>query len=67
MVVTKTVKKLLILVEKTLYPLADRLNSKIKGTNNMLEIIDVINTSVLSENCILVSFDVVNIFPNIDH
>ena len=33
----------------------------------MLEIIDVINTSVLSENCILVSFDVVNIFPNIDH
>ena len=33
------VEELSILVEKT-YPLADRLNSKIKDTNNMLEIID---------------------------
>ena len=32
----KIVKKLFILVEKTLYPLADRLNLKIKDTNNML-------------------------------
>ena len=29
------VEKLSILVEKTLYPLADRLNSKIKDTNNI--------------------------------
>ena len=33
----------------------------------MLEIIDDINKSVLSENCVLVSFDVVNMFPNIDN
>ena len=33
------VEKLSILVEKALYPLADRLNSKIKDTNNMLGII----------------------------
>ena len=58
-------EKLSILVEKTLYPLADRLNSKIKDTNDMLDIIDDINKSVLSENCVLVSFDVVNMFPNI--
>ena len=58
----KTVdEKLSILVEKTLYPLADRLHSKIKDTNNMLEIIDNINKSMLSENCVLASFDVVNI------
>ena len=37
------VEKLSILVEKTLYPLADRPNSKVKDTNNMLEIIDNIN------------------------
>ena len=61
------VEKLSILVEETLYPLADRLNSKIKDTNNMLEIIDDIDKSVLCENCVLVSFDVVNMFPNIDH
>ena len=61
------VEKLSILVEKTLYPLADRLNSKIKYINNMLETIDDINKSVLSEDCVLVSFDVVNMFPNIDN
>ena len=33
----------------------------------MLEIIDNINKSKLSENFILVSFDVVNMFPNIDN
>ena len=46
------VEKLARLVEKTLYPLADGLNSKIKGTNNMLEIIDNINKFMLSENCV---------------
>ena len=46
------VEKLARLVEKTLYPSADGLNSKIKGTNNMLEIIDNINKSMLSENCV---------------
>ena len=52
---------------KTLNPLADRLNSKIKNTNNMLEIIDNMYKSILPENCVLVSFDVVNMFPNIDN
>ena len=33
----------------------------------MLEIIDNINKSMLSENSVLVSFDVVNMFPNIDN
>ena len=61
------VEKLSKLVEKTLYPLADRLDSKIKNINNMLEIIGDLNTSILSENCILVSFDVVNIFLSIDN
>ena len=61
------VEKLSILVEKTLYPLADRLNSKRKDTNNMLEITDDINKSMLSENCVSVSFDMVNMFPNIDN
>ena len=61
------VEKLSILVEKTLHPLDDTHNSKIKETNNMLEIIDDINKSVLPENCVLVSFDVVNMFPNIDN
>ena len=61
------VEKLSILVEKTLYPIADKLPSKIKDTNNMLDIIDNINKSVLNDKCVLVSFDVVNMFPNIDN
>ena len=44
------VEKLSIAVEKTLYPLADRLYSKIIDTNNMIKIIDNINKPVLSEN-----------------
>ena len=42
-----------------------QINSKIKDTNNMLEVIYNINKYVLSENYVLVSFDVVNMFPNI--
>ena len=60
-------EKLLILVEKTLYPLTDRLNSKVKDTNNMLDIVDDINKSVLPENYVLVSFDVLNMFPQVDN
>ena len=33
----------------------------------MLGFIDDISNSMLSEKCILVSFDVVNMFPNIDN
>ena len=33
----------------------------------MLEIIDNINNSMLSENCVLASFHVVNMLPNIDN
>ena len=33
----------------------------------MLDIIDNINKSVLNGKCVLVSFDVVNMFPNIDN
>ena len=61
------VEKLSILGEQTLHLLGDGLNSKIKDTNNMFEIIDNINKSILSENCVLVSLDVVNMFPNIDN
>ena len=37
-----TVENLSILVSKTLYPIADKLPSKLKDNNNMLGIIDSI-------------------------
>ena len=61
------VKKRSILVEEALYTVTDRLISKIKDTNNILEIIDDINESALSQNCVLVNFDVVSMFSNIDN
>ena len=45
--------------------LADNLPSKIKDTNNILEIIDQLNEFVLTDNFVLVSFDAVNMFPSI--
>ena len=62
-----SVENLSILVEKILSPIANRLPSKIKDTNDMLNIIDSINESILANNYVLVSFDVVNMFPDIDN
>ena len=59
------VQKLSILVEKTVYPTADNLPSKIKDTNNMLKITDQLSKFVLTNNFMLVNF-AVNMFPNID-
>ena len=61
------VEKLSILVEKTLYPIVDNLPFKIKDTNNILEIIDQLNEFTLTDNILLVCFNVVNMFPNIDN
>ena len=61
------VENLSILVEKTLYPIADKVPSKIKNTNDTLDIKDSINESVLTDNYVPVNFDVLNFFPNIDN
>ena len=62
-----SVENLSILVEKTLSPIANRLPSKIKNANDMLNIIHSINKSILANNYVLVSFHVVNMFQNIDN
>ena len=41
--------------------------SRIKDSSHMLDIIDHLNDSDLTENSALVSFDVVNMFPSIDN
>ena len=61
------IEKLSILVQKTLYPIADNLPSKFKDINNILEIIDQLNEFVLTDNFVLVSFDAVNMFLNIEN
>ena len=61
------VENLSILVEKILYPKADKLQSKIKDSNDMLDIINSINEFILAHNHIIVSFVVFNMFANIDN
>ena len=62
-----SIKKRSILVKKTLYAIADNLPSKIKDTNNMLEVIDQLNEFVLTDNFVPDNFDTLNTFPNINN
>ena len=57
------VENLSIFVENVLFELL----SRVKDTCHMLEIIDDMNNSNLSSSVILLSFDVVNMFPSIDN
>ena len=61
------VENLSIFVENVFFELASESPSRIKGTCHLLDIIDDLNKSNLSSSTILVSFDVVNMFPNIDN
>ena len=57
-----------IFVEKYLYKEVNKIDSRIKDTPDMLIIIDMINdNNILTEDSVLFSFDIVNMFPSIDN
>ena len=60
-----SVENLSIFVESILHKEEENLKSRIRDTNHMLCIIDDLNNSGFPNNYILVSFDVVNMFPSI--
>ena len=63
-----TIEYLSIFVEKYLYKEVNKIDSRIKDTPDMSNIIDMIDDSnVLTEDSVLVSFDIVNMFPSIDY
>ena len=49
-----------------LYDIAPELPSTVKDKNHMLNIIDNLNSLDLPLNPILVTFDIINMFPDID-
>ena len=61
------VEKLSIFVETVLFDLADDLPSRIRGTGDLLHIVDELNRSNLPSESTLVGFDTVNMFPSIDN
>ena len=54
-------------IEYVCAPLTESMRSRIKNTDHLLDIIDSLNDKGFPENTILVSFDVVNMFPSIDN
>ena len=61
------VENLSIFVGKVLCKEIEKIPSRIKDTSHMLDIIDSLNDSDLSENSVLVIFDVANMCPSIDN
>ena len=61
-------ENLSIFVEKCLFPEVLKIESRVRDTSEMLNFIDFLNDSnILTENCMLVTFDIVNMFPSIDN
>ena len=54
-------------IEHFLFELSENMTSRIKDSNYLLYIIDHINSMFLPANAILFSFDVANMFSNIDN
>ena len=61
------IENLSMFVENVLYDIVSELPPRIKDTNHMLDIIDNLNSLYLLLNSVLVSFDIKNMFPNIDN
>ena len=61
------IESLSIYIEHVLFELSEGMPSRIKDSNHLLDIIDNMNSMFLPANAILVSFDIVNMFPNIDN
>ena len=54
--------------EKCLFSEVLKIESRVQDTSEMLTFIDFLNDSnILTENCTLVSFDIVYMFPSIDN
>ena len=61
------VEHLSIFVEKVLYGIASELPSRTKDTNYMCDIIDNLNNLNLYPESVLVSFEIINMYPSIDN
>ena len=58
----------IIFVKRCLYPEYLKIESRIQDTSEMLNFIDYWNKSnILTEDCILAGFDIVNMFPGRDN
>ena len=54
-------------IEQHTYPLVENIPTRIRDTSHFLEIIDDINKTPLPDNALIVSFDIVNMYPSISN
>ena len=61
------IESLSIYIEHVLFKLSKGMPSRIKDNNHLLYIVHNMNSMFLPANAIFVSFDIANVFPNIDN
>ena len=54
-------------IEVVCAPLTNNIETRIRDTSHLLDIIDDINSEMIPDNKILVSFDIVNMYPSISN
>ena len=63
-----TVEQLWRIFQKCLFPEVLKIKSRVQHTSEMLNFIHFLNDSnILTKNCMLVSFNIVNMFPSTDN
>ena len=61
------IENLLCFIEVVCVPLTNNIETRIRDTSHLLDIIDDLNSEIILDNAILVSFDIVNMYPSIDN
>ena len=61
------IENLLPFIEVVCAPLTNNIETRIRDTSHLLDIIDNLNSEMILDNTILVSFDIVNMYPSIDN
>ena len=61
------IESLSIYIEHILFELSESTPSRIKDSNHLLDIFDNINSMFLPANAVVVTFNIFNMFPNIDN
>ena len=61
------IENLLHFIEGVCAPLTNNIETRIRDTSHLLDIIDELNLERILDNTILVSFDIINMYPSIDN
>ena len=61
------IENLLYFIEVAYAPLTNNIETKTRNTSHLLDIIDELNSEMILDNTILLSFDIVNMYLSVDN